>query len=71
MYFYLVFMAIRFAAGALSLWLALCRSNDGESRATGLPFMFLLDSPYSFFGAKWLRHTLSLMPFVYMLARLG
>jgi len=27
--------------------------------------------PYSLFGAKWLRYTLSLMPFVYMLAAIG
>jgi len=35
-------------------------------------FMFLFWLvPYSFFGAKWLRYTLSLMPFVYMLAAVG
>jgi len=27
--------------------------------------------PYSLVGAKWLRYTLSLMPFVYMLAAIG
>jgi hypothetical protein len=27
--------------------------------------------PYSLIGAKWLRYTLSLMPFVYMLAAIG
>jgi hypothetical protein len=35
-------------------------------------FMFLFwIVPYSLFGAKWLRYTLSLMPFVYMLAAIG
>ncbi len=35
-------------------------------------FMFLLwIVPYSLIGAKWLRYTLSLMPFVYMLAAIG
>jgi hypothetical protein len=34
--------------------------------------MFLLwIVPYSLFGAKWLRYTLSLMPFVYMIAAVG
>jgi hypothetical protein len=34
--------------------------------------MFLLwIIPYSLMGAKWLRYTLSLMPFVYMLAAIG
>ena len=27
--------------------------------------------PYSLIGGKWLRYTLSLMPFVYMLAAVG
>ena len=35
-------------------------------------FMFLLwIVPYSLIGAKWLRYTLSLMPFVYMLGAIG
>jgi hypothetical protein len=35
-------------------------------------FMFLFwIVPYSLIGAKWLRYTLSLMPFVYMLAAIG
>jgi hypothetical protein len=37
-----------------------------------LLLMFLLwIVPYSIFGGKWLRYTLSLMPFVYMLAAVG
>ncbi len=35
-------------------------------------FMFLFwIVPYSLMGAKWLRYTLSLMPFVYMLSAIG
>jgi hypothetical protein len=35
-------------------------------------FMFLFWMvPYSLIGGKWLRYTLSLMPFVYMLAAIG
>jgi len=35
-------------------------------------FMFLFwIVPYSLIGAKWLRYTLSLMPFVYMIAAVG
>jgi hypothetical protein len=37
-----------------------------------LIFMFLFWMvPYSLIGGKWLRYTLSLMPFVYMLAAVG
>ena len=37
-----------------------------------LIFMFLFwIVPYSLIGGKWLRYTLSLMPFVYMLAAVG
>src|SRR6185369_17158219 len=37
-----------------------------------LLFMFLFwIVPYSLIGGKWLRYTLSLMPFVYMLSAVG
>lgn len=75
MYFYLLFMAIKipvlvlvsFVGGfvvSLKRW-----RNPGHGFAV---FMFLFwIVPYSLFGAKWLRYTLSLMPFVYMLAAIG
>ncbi|MEP6919719.1 MAG: glycosyltransferase family 39 protein [bacterium] len=74
-YFYAVFMAIKipllvlaaFAVGfvvSLKHW-----RNPGHAF---LLFMFLFwIVPYSLIGGKWLRYSLSLMPFVYMLAAVG
>jgi hypothetical protein len=43
-----------------------------EPGAAFLLFMFLFwIAPYSLMGAKWLRYTLSLAPFVYMIAAVG
>ena len=74
-YFYLVFMAIKIP---LLLLLSFVggfivslkrRLHPGHAFVL---FMFLFwIVPYSLFGAKWLRYTLSLMPFVYMLAAIG
>ncbi|MDQ1728450.1 MAG: hypothetical protein QOD33_575 [Pyrinomonadaceae bacterium] len=74
-YFYLVFMAIKIpllvlASFLVGLAVSLKRWRQ-PAYAFGL-FMFLLwIVPYSLTGAKWLRYTLSLMPFVYMLASVG
>jgi hypothetical protein len=74
-YFYLVFMAIKIPL--LVLWSFIIgfivslkrRSHPGHAFVL---FMFLLwIIPYSLMGSKWLRYTLSLMPFVYMLAAIG
>lgn len=74
-YFYLVFMAIKipllvlasFVAGfviSLKRW-----RHPGHAFAL---FMFLFwIVPYSLIGGKWLRYTLSLMPFVYILSAVG
>lgn len=74
-YFYLVFMAIKipllvlasFVAGfviSLKRW-----RHPGHAFAV---FMFLFwIVPYSLIGGKWLRYTLSLMPFVYILSAVG
>ena len=58
---------IAFAAGCVALW-----RRRREPGAAFLLFMLLFWLvPYSLFGAKWLRYTLSLMPFVYMTAAVG
>ncbi|HEY6230343.1 MAG TPA: glycosyltransferase family 39 protein [Pyrinomonadaceae bacterium] len=74
-YFYLVFMAIKIPLLVLFSFIAgfviSLRRRLHPGHAFVL-FMFLLwIVPYSLFGAKWLRYTLSLMPFVYMLAAIG
>jgi hypothetical protein len=74
-YFYLVFMAIKIPLLVLASFVAgfivsiKRRSHPGHAFCL---FMFLFwIVPYSLAGAKWLRYTLSLMPFVYMLASVG
>lgn len=74
-YFYLLFLAIKvplliLAAFLIGLGIAVRRwRHVGHSF---LIFMFLFwIVPYSLIGGKWLRYTLSLMPFVYMLAAVG
>jgi hypothetical protein len=74
-YFYLLYLVTKtplpvlaaFAAGLVALW-----RGRREPGAAFLIFMLLFwIVPYSLFGAKWLRYTLSLMPFVYMTAAVG
>jgi hypothetical protein len=56
-----------FGAGLVALW-----RRRREPGAAFLLFMLLFWLvPYSLMGAKWLRYTLSLMPFVYMTAAVG
>ena len=74
-YFYLVFMAIKIPLAVLASFIVgfvvSIRRRKHPAYAFAL-FMFLFwIVPYSLFGAKWLRYTLSLMPFVYMLAAIG
>jgi hypothetical protein len=58
---------VAFVAGCGALW-----RRRREPGAAFLIFMLLFwVVPYSLFGAKWLRYTLSLMPFVYMTAAVG
>jgi asparagine N-glycosylation enzyme membrane subunit Stt3 len=75
MYFYVLFMAIKIPLLVLVSFVAgLVVSLKRRSRPgyAFVLFMFLFwIVPYSMFGAKWLRYTLSLMPFVYMLAAIG
>jgi hypothetical protein len=74
-YFYLLYLLTKtpvpvlaaFAAGLVALW-----RRRREPGAAFLLFMLLFWLvPYSLMGAKWLRYTLSLMPFVYMTAAVG
>jgi dolichyl-phosphate-mannose-protein mannosyltransferase len=74
-YFYLVFMAIKIPLTVLAAFLvgfiAALKNRRHPGHAFVL-FMFLFwIVPYSLMGAKWLRYTLSLMPFIYMLAAIG
>ncbi len=74
-YFYLVFMAIKIpllVLGSFLVGLVTAIKNRRHPGYAFALFMFLFwIVPYSLFGAKWLRYTLSLMPFVYMLAAIG
>ena len=74
-YFYLLFMAIKIPLAVLASFVIGFAISIKRWRHSGHAFvllMFLLwIVPYSLFGAKWLRYTLSLMPFVYMLAAIG
>ena len=74
-YFYLVFMAIKIpllVLGAFVIGFVVSVKRRMHPGHAFVLFMFLFwIVPYSLFGAKWLRYTLSLMPFVYMLAAIG
>ncbi|MGB7926486.1 MAG: glycosyltransferase family 39 protein [Pyrinomonadaceae bacterium] len=74
-YFYALFLAIKVPLPVLLAFvvgLVECVRRRREPGHGFLLLMFLLwIIPYSFFGAKWLRYTLSLMPFVYMIAAVG
>ena len=74
-YFYLVFLAIKvplLILGAFLVGLAISVRRWRHVGHAFLIFMFLFwIVPYSLIGGKWLRYTLSVMPFVYMLAAVG
>src|SRR5687767_3248568 len=74
-YFYLLFLAIKVPLPILIAFIAGLGISIWHWRNVGhafLIFMFLFwIVPYSLIGGKWLRYTLSLMPFVYMLAAVG
>src|SRR6185503_9358291 len=74
-YFYLVFLALKvplLILGAFLVGLAISVRRWRHVGHAFLIFMFLFwIVPYSLIGGKWLRYTLSVMPFVYMLAAVG
>ncbi len=74
-YFYLLFLAIKvplIVIAALVIGIAVAAWRPRHLGHAFVLFMFLFwIVPYSLVGGKWLRYTLSLMPFVYMLAAVG
>ncbi|HEY0405831.1 MAG TPA: hypothetical protein VGC89_08885, partial [Pyrinomonadaceae bacterium] len=74
-YFYVLFLLIKLPPPvllALIVGLVECVRRRRDPGHGFLLLMFVLwIVPYSLFGAKWLRYTLSLMPFVYMIAAVG
>jgi hypothetical protein len=74
-YFYLLFLAIKLPLPVVIAFLVGLVECVRRWRYPGHGFLLLMFAlwivPYSFFGAKWLRYTLSLMPFVYMIAAVG
>ena len=74
-YFYLLYLAIKVpivvtCAFLVGLIVSLRRwRNPGPGFVLFMLAFWLV--PYSLVGAKWLRYTLSLMPFVYMSAAIG
>jgi len=74
-YFYLLFLAIKvplmtLLAFLIGLFVAIRRPRHVGHAFLLFMFLFWL-VPYSLIGGKWLRYTLSVMPFVYMLAAVG
>jgi hypothetical protein len=74
-YFYLLFLATKVplpvVAAAVGGFVVSLRRWREPGAAFVLMMFLLWIVPYSIMGAKWLRYTLSLMPFVYMLAAIG
>ncbi len=74
-HFYLLFLAIKVPIAVTSTFLVGLFVSLRRWRHPGHAFvLFMLlfwIVPYSLVGAKWLRYTLSLMPFVYMGAAIG
>ena len=74
-YFYVLFMAIKIPLLVLAAFVAGLVISIKRWRHPGHAFvlfmLFFWIVPYSLAGAKWLRYTLSLMPFVYMGAAVG
>ncbi|HEY5885880.1 MAG TPA: glycosyltransferase family 39 protein [Pyrinomonadaceae bacterium] len=74
-YFYLLFMAIKIPLLTLAAFIGGLVISIKRRRHPGHIFvlfmLFFWIVPYSLAGAKWLRYTLSLMPFVYMAAAIG
>ena len=74
-YFYLLFFAIKvpliiIAGFVIGLAVAVARRRHVGHAFLLFMFLFWI-VPYSLIGGKWLRYTLSVMPFVYMLAAVG
>jgi hypothetical protein len=75
LYFYALFLAVKVPVPVLLAFVVGLVESVRRWRQPGHGFLLLMFLlwiiPYSLFGAKWLRYTLSLMPFVYMIAAVG
>jgi hypothetical protein len=75
LYFYLLYLAIKVPLPVILAFVVGLIACVRRWRHPGEGFLLLMFVlwivPYSLFGAKWLRYTLSLMPFVYMIAAVG
>ena len=74
-YFYVLFLAIKTPLVVLAGFLTGLAVSIKKWRTPAYGFLIFMllfwIVPYSLAGGKWLRYTLSLMPFVYMLAAVG
>lgn len=74
-YFYVLFLLIKIPLPVLIAFIAglvMCVRRWRHPGHAFLLLMFVLwIVPYSLFGGKWLRYTLGLIPFVYMIAAVG
>jgi hypothetical protein len=74
-YFYALFLLIKVPLSVLAAFLVGLVECVRRWRHPGYAFLLLMFLlwivPYSLIGGKWLRYTLSLMPFVYMIAAVG
>ncbi|MEA2172891.1 MAG: Dolichyl-phosphate-mannose-protein mannosyltransferase [Blastocatellia bacterium] len=75
LYFYTLFLAVKVPIPVIIAFVVGLIESFRRWRQPGHGFLLIMlilwIVPYSLFGAKWLRYTLSLMPFVYMLAAVG
>jgi hypothetical protein len=75
LYFYALFLAVKVPLPVILAFVVGLFESVRRWRHPGHAFLLLMFVlwivPYSLFGAKWLRYTLSLMPFVYMFAAVG
>jgi hypothetical protein len=74
-YFYVLFLLVKVPPPVLLAFIVGLIECVRRWRHPGHAFLLLMFLlwiiPYSLIGAKWLRYTLSLMPFVYMIAAVG
>jgi hypothetical protein len=74
-YFYALYLMIKVPVPVIITFLTGLAVTLRRPRHPGHAFLLLMFLlwivPYSLMGAKWLRYTLSLLPFVYMLAAVG
>jgi hypothetical protein len=75
LYFYALYLMIKVPLPVILAFLAGLFIIARRPRHPGHAFLLLMFLlwivPYSLMGAKWLRYTLSLLPFVYMIAAVG